>query len=67
MGLFGVTLADAAHDPDRVFCGDKIDMTVIVEMDRLAGRAAYSDYEISASGQVNDDWNDPELKRASMS
>jgi hypothetical protein len=51
-------------DEDRMFCGDKIDMTVEVELYRCAGRRGFSDYDISATGAVNDDWVDPELKYA---
>jgi hypothetical protein len=48
-----------------MFCGDQIDMLVTVELSRVAGRAAFSDPDISASGEINDDWVDPELKYAS--
>ncbi|HZR37952.1 MAG TPA: hypothetical protein VFA75_21450 [Nevskia sp.] len=49
-------------DPERPFCGDKIDMIVTVELYRVAGRVGFSEPNISVSGGVNDDWVDPELK-----
>lgn len=53
---------NGANDPDRMFCGDQIDMTVTVELPRVAGRNAYAEPVISAVGQVNDDWVDPEVR-----
>lgn len=45
-------------DQDRPFNGDQIDMTVTVEMSRIAGRNAYSKPSIRADGAVNWDWAD---------
>ena len=47
---------------DRLFCGDQIDMRVEIELYRCAGRRAFTDFDISATGEVNDDWVDPELR-----
>ncbi len=47
---------------DKPFCGDQIDMRVTVTLYRIAGRRGFSDFDISAGGEVNDDWVDPELK-----
>lgn len=49
-------------DDERPFCGDQIDMKVPVELHLIAGRVGFSDPDISATGEVNDDWVDPELK-----
>jgi hypothetical protein len=49
-------------DEDRPFCGDKIDMKVTVELPVIAGRVAFGKPDISATGEINDDWVDPELK-----
>ena len=53
---------NGSPDSERPFCGDQIDMTVTVELPRVAGRAAFANPNISASGVVNDDWVDPELR-----
>lgn len=45
-------------DQDRPFSGDQIDMTVTIEMSRVAGRNSYSKPTISANGAVNWDWAD---------
>jgi hypothetical protein len=52
-------------DPERPFCGDQIDMRVTVDLPRIAGRVAFANPEISARGEVNDDWVDPELRYGS--
>ena len=52
---------------DRLFCGDQIDMKVEIELYRCAGRRAFSDFDISATGEINDDWVDPELRFGSAS
>lgn len=49
-------------DPERPFCGDQIDLTVTVNLPRVAGRVAFAYPHILATGTVNDDWVDPELK-----
>jgi hypothetical protein len=49
-------------DEDRPFCGDQIDMKVTVELPLVAGRVAFGQPYISATGEINDDWVDPELK-----
>jgi hypothetical protein len=49
-------------DTERPFCGDTIDVKAKVELYRVAGRAAFSEPDVSAHGEVNDDWVDPELK-----
>ncbi len=54
-------------DPERPFCGDQIDLTVTVNFLRVAGRVAFAYPHISASGTVNDDWVDPELKSGNAS
>lgn len=51
-----------SNDEDRPFCGDKIDMTVTVNLPRVAGKVGFAQPDISASGSVNDDWVDPELR-----
>lgn len=58
---------NGTSDPDRMFCGDQIDMSVNVEYPRVAGHAAYGEPYIEASGVVNDDWVDPEVKYGSVS
>ena len=50
------------NDPDRMFCGDKIDMQVRVTLFRVAGRVAFFDFDISAGGRINDDWVDPDVR-----
>ncbi len=57
---------NGASDPDRMFSGDQIDMTVTVEFPRIAGHTAYGEPDIVAAGAVNDDWVDPELKYSSV-
>jgi hypothetical protein len=52
-------------DEDRMFFGDKIDMSVCVELYRVAGRVAFRKPDISATGFVNDDHVDPNLKYGS--
>ena len=47
---------------DKPFCGDTIDMHVTVQLSRIAGRTGFASPEISATGSVNDDWVDPELR-----
>jgi hypothetical protein len=49
-------------DDERPFCGDQIDMKVTVELPLIAGRVAFGEPDISATGEINDDWVDPELK-----
>jgi hypothetical protein len=49
-------------DDERPFCGDQIDMKVTVELQLIAGRVAFGEPDISATGEINDDWVDPELK-----
>jgi hypothetical protein len=67
----GVTITvtgqyNGSNDPDRAFCGDQIDLKIVIKMDRVAGRTAFGDYSISASGEVNDDWVDPDVKYGRM-
>jgi hypothetical protein len=47
-------------DPDKPFSGDSIDMTITIEMTRVAGRNLYSRPTMGASGEVNWDWADIE-------
>ncbi|MEW8026280.1 MAG: hypothetical protein AB2806_00875 [Candidatus Thiodiazotropha sp.] len=49
-----------SNHPDKPFSGNEIDMQVIVTLYRVAGRRGFSFYEISAGGNVRDDWRDPE-------
>jgi hypothetical protein len=58
---------NGTSDHDRPFCGDQIDMTVTVELYRVAGRNAYGEPDISTTGEVNDDWVDPDLKYGRVS
>jgi hypothetical protein len=51
-----------SSDTERPFCGDQIDVTGIVELPRVAGRAAFAKPNISVNGEVNQDWVDPELR-----
>ncbi|MCG7879353.1 MAG: hypothetical protein N0C90_23915 [Candidatus Thiodiazotropha endolucinida] len=53
---------NGTNHEDKPFCGDCIDMTVRVELYRIAGRAAFMNPDISAGGEINDDWVDPELR-----
>ncbi|NGY05943.1 hypothetical protein [Solimonas terrae] len=53
---------NGSNDEDRPFCGDQIDMIVTVNLPRVAGKAGFGHPDISASGSVNDDWVDPELR-----
>jgi hypothetical protein len=53
--------------PDRLFCGDQIDMKVEIELYRCAGRRGFADLDLSATGEINDDWVDPELRFGSAS
>ncbi|RYY02283.1 MAG: hypothetical protein EOO53_11815 [Gammaproteobacteria bacterium] len=43
---------------DKPFSGDTIDFEATVILTRVAGRRAFSDYELSAGGGVRDDWSD---------
>lgn len=47
---------NGTSDQDKPFSGDQIDMTVTIEMSRIAGRNSYSKPSIKASGNVNWDW-----------
>jgi hypothetical protein len=49
-------------DPDRPFCGDQIDVIGTVELTRVAGHVAFAEPDISVTGEVNQDWVDPELR-----
>lgn len=46
---------------DRPFNGNQIDMTVTIELLRIAGRAAFASAKIEAGGRVNDDWRKHDL------
>lgn len=46
----------------KPFCGDTIDMTVRVELVRIAGKRGFSGFDIRDGEAVNDDWVNPELK-----
>ena len=46
---------------DKPFSGDTIDLFVTVTLPRVAGKRAFSDVEIDASGSVNDDWRDNQM------
>ena len=50
------------NDPDKMFHGNQIDMSVTVTFYRIAGRRGFLDYDISAGGKVNHDWVDPDLE-----
>lgn len=49
-------------DTDRPFCGDQIDVTGTVELQRVAGHVAFAEPDISVTGEVNQDGVDPELR-----
>ncbi len=49
-------------DTERPFCGDQIDVMGTVELPRIAGRVAFAVPDISMTGEVNQDWVDPELR-----
>lgn len=51
-----------SSDNERPFCGDTIDVKAKVELYRAAGRTGFSEPDISAHGEINDDWVDPELR-----
>jgi hypothetical protein len=51
-----------SSDTERPFCGDTIDVQAKVELYRVAGRAAFTEPDISAHGEVRDDWVDPEIR-----
>jgi len=53
---------NGSADTERPFCGDKIDMTVYIELTHVAGKTAFAKPDISATGEVNIDWVDPELR-----
>ena len=55
------------NHPDRLFCGDRIDMKIEIELYRCAGRRGFTDFDLSATGEINDDWVDPELRFGSAS
>jgi hypothetical protein len=44
---------------DKPFSGDTIDFTAIITLNRIAGKRGFSEFEISAGGQIRDDWRDP--------
>jgi hypothetical protein len=48
-------------DPDRMYCGDKLDVQVTLTLYRCAGRTAFSEWDISARGEVSDYDVEPEL------
>lgn len=47
-------------DKDRMFCGDTIDMEIVLELNRVAGRVAFTEPEVNVSGTVNRDYMDPD-------
>lgn len=51
-----------SNDQDKLFSGDKIDMSVTVTLYRMAGKIGFLRCELSAGGSVNDDWVDPDLR-----
>lgn len=56
------TYSGSTHD-DKMFCGDRIDFTAILEMERIAGQIGFSAPEITFSGEVydyGDDYDDAE-------
>lgn len=55
-----LTLSLSVRDSsdDRPFSGDTIDFEATIILTRVAGKRAFSDYELSAGGQVRDDWRD---------
>lgn len=56
---------NGTSDPDRMFSGDQIDMSVTVEFPRIAGHTAYGEPDIVATGAVNDDWVDSAVRYGS--
>lgn len=50
------------HDTgkDRMFCGDTIDMEIVLVLKRVAGRVAFVEPDINVSGHVNRDYMDPD-------
>lgn len=48
------------HDieSDSSFMGDTIDMEIVVQLERIAGRTAFAEPEVDVTGGVNDDWRD---------
>ncbi|RDE61005.1 hypothetical protein [Aeromonas veronii] len=65
--LVAIAQAQYQGDPldDKPFCGDTIDMVVQVTLPRMAGKRGFNDFELEASGSVNYDWFDPELRYSS--
>ncbi|MCG8053664.1 MAG: hypothetical protein JAZ15_20935 [Candidatus Thiodiazotropha endolucinida] len=53
---------NGTNHEDKPFCGDCIDITVRVELYRIAGRTAFMTPDMSPGGELNDDWVDPELR-----
>jgi hypothetical protein len=49
-------------EPDRRFCSDKLDMDITVSLFLVAGHRGFSDFDISATGSVNDGWVDSEVR-----
>ena len=53
---------EGESDPDKSFCGDKLNVSDKVVLYRCAGMNGFSDVDINISGQVNDDWVDLKLR-----
>ena len=51
-----------SNDPDKPFCGDKITMSIVLTLPRIAGRRGFGHAELSVTGAVDDDWVDPEFR-----
>lgn len=52
---------------DKPFCGDTLDIVVLVTLPRMAGRRGFNDFELEVGGSINDDWFDPELRYSKRS
>lgn len=51
---------EGSSDPERPFSGDKLNVRITVTLPREAGRAGFGEPHISASGEVDDAWYDPD-------
>ncbi|MEM9709725.1 MAG: hypothetical protein AAF871_13155 [Pseudomonadota bacterium] len=56
---------NGTSDPDRMFAGDKLDISVTATLDRVAGRTCFHEDDFHVGGAHNDYWYDPDPESAS--
>ena len=56
----GGTYSGTSHD-DKPFCGDQINMKIVVTLYRTAGRRGFQDFDIYVEGALKD-WGEPEIE-----